>query len=138
VDYFFITPDEFKTKIRENAWAEWAEVYGHYYGTSAGFIDRHLSQGHDILLDIDVNGTRQILSRYPESITIFIMPPTLETLRQRLIQRGTDSETVVARRLENAVSEMAGKDMYQHIVVNDALPQAIQSLCAIISENRAG
>jgi len=138
VDYFFITPDEFKTKIRENAWAEWAEVYGHYYGTSAGFIDRHLSQGHDILLDIDVNGARQILSRYPESVTIFIMPPTLDVLRQRLIQRGTDSEAAVARRLENAITEMAGKDMYQHIVVNDALPQAIQSLCDIISENRAG
>lgn len=138
VDYFFITPDEFKDLIAKNAWAEWAEVYGNYYGTSAPFIDRHLPRGHDILLDIDVNGTRQILSRYPESVTIFILPPSLEILKQRLIQRGTDSEAVVARRLENAISEIAAKDMYQHIVINDALPEALNALCAIIKKNRAG
>lgn len=138
VDYFFITPEEFTTKIKEHHWAEWAEVYGNYYGTSARFIDQCMALGQDVLLDIDVNGTRQILHRYPDSVTIFILPPSLEVLKQRLIRRGTDSEATVARRLENAVSEMACQDLYQHVVVNDALPDAVRTLCAIIARHRAG
>ncbi|MDO9265066.1 MAG: guanylate kinase [Desulfosalsimonadaceae bacterium] len=131
-DYFFISADEFKNSIERNTWAEWAQVHDHFYGTSAEFIDRHLSQGHDILLDIDVNGTRQILARYPESITIFILPPTFETLKERLLKRGTDSAQTIARRLKNAEMEIARKGMYQHIIVNDRLPDAVEALAAII------
>lgn len=138
VDYFFITVNEFKQNIEKGIWAEWAEVHGHFYGTSAQFIDRHLADGKNILLDIDVNGARQILSRYPNSITIFIMPPTLETLKQRLISRGTDSEEIIAKRLKNAKTEIAQKDLYRYIVVNDSLPEAIEMLCSIISENQPG
>ncbi len=138
VDYFFISEDEFKERIRQDIWAEWAAVYGHYYGTSARFIDRHLAAGKDILLDIDYNGTRQILTRYPDSITIFIMPPSLASLEQRLLNRGTDSAETIAKRLENAKTEIAQKDHYQHIVVNDSLPQAIDKLSAILSEHHAG
>lgn len=136
VDYFFITEDEFKRSIEKGAWAEWAQVHDHYYGTSAQFIDRQLSAGKDILLDIDVNGARQILSRYPSCVTIFIMPPTFDTLRQRLLKRGTDSEQVIARRLKNAETEISQKDMYRHIVVNDSLPDAIEAISAIISGSR--
>ncbi len=138
VDYYFISKDEFQNNIKQNTWAEWAEVHGNFYGTSAQFIDRQLSQGNDILLDIDVNGARQILSRYPSSITIFIMPPTFETLRERLIKRGTDNAEVMAKRLKNAEAEIAQKCLYQHIVVNDTLPEAIEALSAIISGNRSG
>ena len=138
VDYFFISEDEFKERIRQDIWAEWAAVYGHYYGTSARFIDRHLSAGKDILLDIDYNGTRQILTRYPDSITIFIMPPSLASLEQRLLNRGSDSAETIAKRLKNAKTEMAQKDHYQHIVVNDSLSRAIDRLSAILSEHRAG
>ncbi|RLC31683.1 MAG: guanylate kinase, partial [Deltaproteobacteria bacterium] len=74
VDYFFITSHEFKQNIENGTWAEWAQVHDHFYGTSAQFIDHHLSEGKDILLDIDVNGASQIMNRYPDSITIFIMP----------------------------------------------------------------
>lgn len=138
VDYFFISEDEFKDRIRQDIWAEWAEVYGHYYGTSERFLNRHLSAGKDILLDIDYNGTRQILTKYPDSITIFIMPPSLASLKQRLLNRGTDSEETIARRLENAKTEMAQKDHYRHIVVNDSLPRAIDTLSAILSAHHAG
>ena len=131
-DYFFISADEFKNNIERNTWAEWAQVHDHFYGTSAEFIDHHLAQNHDILLDIDVNGTRQILARYPESITIFILPPTFETLKERLLKRGTDSAQTIARRLKNAEMELARKGMYQHIIVNDRLPDAVEALAAII------
>ncbi|MFZ2633258.1 MAG: guanylate kinase [Desulfosalsimonadaceae bacterium] len=131
-DYFFISADEFKNNIERNTWAEWAQVHDHFYGTSAEFIDHHLSQGHDILLDIDVNGTRQILARYPESITIFILPPTFETLKERLLKRGTDSEQTIARRLKNAEMEIAQKGLYKNIIINDRLPDAIEALAAII------
>jgi len=136
VDYFFITADKFKRNIENEMWAEWAQVHDHFYGTSAQFIDRHLSEGNDILLDIDVNGARQILCRYPQSITIFIMPPTFETLTQRLKKRGTDSEEIISKRLKNAKTEIAQKDFYHHIVVNDSLSEAIEMLSAIISDNQ--
>ena len=86
--------------------------------------------------DIDVNGARQILDRYPHSVTIFIMPPTFETLAQRLKSRGTDSDEIITKRLKNAKTEIAQKDFYKHIVVNDSLPEAIEMLSAIISENQ--
>lgn len=138
VDYFFISEEEFLQRIKNGIWAEWATVYGHYYGTSARFIDRHLEIGKDILLDIDYNGARQIISRYPDSVTIFILPPTFETLKQRLLKRGTDSEDIIARRLENAKAEIAQKDRYQYVLVNDSLPATIEKLCAIISGQHSG
>lgn len=136
VDYHFITKDDFETGIENNKWAEWAEVHGNYYGTSAAFLDEGLAQGRDILLDIDVAGTRQILKRYPQCITIFIMPPSLEILRQRLESRGTDSADVIAVRLKNAKKEMAQKSLYRHVIVNDKLSDAIKELTALIEHYR--
>jgi len=138
VDYFFISETEFKKKITDGVWAEWAKVHDHFYGTSARFIDRELAAGKDILLDIDFNGARQILVRYPDSISVFIMPPSYESLEKRLIGRGTDSPETIAKRLKTAKNEMAKKDHYQHIVVNDVLSEAIQTLAAIISSHGTG
>lgn len=137
VDYYFIPKDEFKKGISRHQWAEWAEVHGNYYGTSAEFLDQKLSAGRDILLDIDVQGTRQILKRYPGSITIFIMPPTLEILKQRLEDRGTDSPHVIAVRLDNAQKEMAHKTIYRHVVINDRLPDATAEMIAIFENYRS-
>ena len=137
VDYFFITKDDFENGIALNRWAEWAEVYGNYYGTSADFLDEKLAAGQDILLDIDVQGTRQILTRYPEGITIFIVPPSLEILKKRLEGRGTDSEAAIDVRLENARAEMAQKGMYRHIVINDGLPDAIAEMINIFKSYRS-
>ena len=136
VDYHFIAKDEFKTGIERGRWAEWAEVHDNYYGTSAEFLERGLNGGQDILLDIDVKGMRQIINRYPSGITIFIMPPSLEILRDCLEKRGTDSPEVIAVRLKNAEKEMAQKDLYRHIIVNDLLADAVADLIGIFEKYR--
>jgi guanylate kinase len=137
VDYYFIPKDMFEQGIERHQWAEWAEVHGNYYGTSADFLDKKLSAGHDILLDIDVQGARQILKRYPDGIPIFIMPPSLAVLKQRLEDRGTDSPSVIAVRLDNAQKEMAQKDIYRHIVINDRLSDATAEMTAILENYRS-
>ena len=137
-DYVFVTAPEFEAGIRSGRWAEWACVHGNYYGTSADVLAQSLSSGCDILLDIDVQGARQICARFPESVTIFIMPPSLEVLRERLVARGTDSPGVIAMRIENAGREMAQRDVYHHVVVNDDLETAVTELIRIIDSYRNG
>lgn len=134
VDYHFISKQDFKKGIKKGRWAEWAEVYGNYYGTSAEFIEKSLSSGCDILLDIDVQGTLQILKHYPDSVTIFILPPSVNALRKRLEMRGSDSQAVIEKRLVNARKEMAQKKMYRHIIVNDTLSSAIEEISAIFKK----
>jgi len=136
VDYHFISQDAFKKKIMQDHWAEWAEVHGQYYGTSADFIDTERSAGRDILMDIDVQGALQILNRYPDSISIFIMPPSLDVLRQRLEARGTDSAEVIAVRMKNAKMEITQKDFYRHVIINDQLTDAVAELIGIIESYR--
>lgn len=137
VDYHFISVDDFRQRIQQGRWAEWAEVYGNLYGTSADFIDAGLSAGQDLLLDIDVQGTLQILARYPQSVTIFIMPPDMATLRRRLESRGTDSREQIARRLAVAETEMDRRDLYRHVIINDRLAQATAELKALIRRYRS-
>jgi guanylate kinase len=136
VDYHFVSKQDFKKGIKKGRWAEWAEVYGNYYGTSAEFIEKSLSSGRDILLDIDVQGTLQILKHYPDSVTIFILPPSMDDLRKRLEIRGSDSQAVIEKRLVNASKEMDQKELYHHIIVNDKLPEAIKELSAIFKKYR--
>ena len=95
-----------------------------------------MSSGRDILLDIDVQGTIQILKKYPDSVTIFILPPSMKALKKRLEMRGTDSRQVIERRLVYAKNEMAQKDLYRHIIVNDNLSKAIEDIIAIIEKYR--
>jgi guanylate kinase len=132
IDYYFIDTDEFMRRIDARRWAEWALVHGNYYGTSADFLDEGLRAGKDILLDLDVQGTRQILERYTECVAIFIRPPSLEALRQRLKNRGTDSAETIAIRLGSAKKEMAQQDLYHHVIVNDQLAVALKELISVI------
>ena len=132
-DYHFISKAEFEEGIDNERWAEWAAVHGNYYGTSAEFLKQNLTVGKDVLLDIDVQGTRKLLDRFPESITIFIMPPSLEVLKERMQSRGTDSAEAIALRLKNAKTEMAQIKIYRHIITNDQLNEAIAELASIIN-----
>lgn len=132
IDYHFISREDFTAGIKEGKWAEWAEVHGNYYGTSADFLDMELAAGKNIILDIDVEGTMQIIKRYPDSVTIFIMPPTREILRKRIESRGSDSREVIEKRLKNAELEMARRDLYRHVIVNDSLDEAIAELVGIV------
>jgi guanylate kinase len=137
VDYFFIDKGEFEAGIEQGRWAEWAEVYGNYYGTSRETLSRTLNDGRDILLDIDVQGMRQIQSTFPDGITIFIMPPSLDTLRRRLTSRGTENSEVMAIRLQNAQKEMAQKDRYRHVIVNEVLADATDELISLMAAYRS-
>jgi guanylate kinase len=137
VDYHFISKNEFEKGISQGRWAEWAEVHGHYYGTCADDLDGELNAGRDILLDIDIQGAGQILQRYPDSVTIFIMPPSLKTLKARLQSRGTDSSEAIAVRLKNAQDEIAQKNVYRHVIINDRLTDAVAELIAIFERYRS-
>ena len=137
IDYHFVARDQFKKRIANRRWAEWALVHGNYYGTSAEFLDDGLAAGNDILLDLDVQGTRQLLERYVECVAIFVRPPSLEVLQQRLEKRGTDSAEAIAVRLANAKKEMSQQDLYQHVIVNDDLQEAIKELISIVEDYRA-
>jgi guanylate kinase len=135
-DYHFITAAEFEAGIQSGRWAEWAKVHGHYYGTSAQWINKALSEGRSILMDIDVKGARQMVARFPYAETIFIMPPSMEELHHRLLKRGTDDPQTIQLRLKNAQGEMAHKEWYKHLLVNDELDQATQRLIDIIETCR--
>ncbi len=132
IDYFFISVEEFKDRIKNNLWAEWAEVHGNFYGTSLKFIQDKTAQGSHLLLDIDVQGAKQFKRSFPEAVTIFIMPPSIETLEQRLKKRATDSDEVIAKRIANAQGEIAQSSFYDHVVVNDELERASKELLNIV------
>ena len=133
-DYFFVSEAQFRQGIESGLWAEWAKVHDNFYGTSARFLDDHLQAGRDVLLDIDVQGARQILGRYPGAVTIFIAPPSMAVLRQRLTARGLDSPEVIELRMKNAQAEMDCRDLYRHVVVNDDLDAAIERFVEILSK----
>jgi guanylate kinase len=134
VDYHFISEETFRQKIDANELAEWAEVHGHLYGTPARYIEETLAGGQDVLLDIDVEGTKRLSSRYAEAISVFIAPPTMTELERRLNRRGTDSPEVVARRLKTAAVEMTQVESYDHVIVNDDLAQALLKLETIMKK----
>ena len=136
IDYHFIAKDEFIHLIKSGEWAEWAEVHGNYYGTSANFLKRGLEAGKDILLDIDVQGMLKILKRYPSSVTVFIRPPSLEALRERLESRGGDKPDIIKIRMINAKKEMAEAHRYRHVIVNDDLETATLELILLIDTYR--
>jgi guanylate kinase len=135
-EYEFLTRAAFEEGIRLGRWAEWALVHGNYYGTSAETLGRVLDGGRDVLLEIDVQGARQICARFPDSVTVFILPPSLEVLRQRLAARGTESPEAVAVRLSNAERELAQQGFYRHVIVNDDLDRATRELIALIDSYR--
>jgi len=133
IDYHFLSTAEFERKIEAGLWAEWARVHDNYYGTSAEFLDAALGKRQTVLLDIDVQGARQIRKRYPDCVTVFIMPPSMEVLQARLETRQTDDAATIAKRLANARDEIAQKDRYQHIIINDDLQTAVSEMVALIS-----
>jgi guanylate kinase len=135
-DYEFISQAEFEQGIAAGRWAEWAQVHGNYYGTSGEVLRRAVAAGRDILLDIDVQGARQICSLFPQSVTIFIMPPSLDILAKRLHARGADDPEAIALRLHNARGEMDQKDAYDHVIVNDQLEAAVEELIGVIESYR--
>lgn len=134
VEYCFVGEDVFQGMIDNGEFVEWAYVHGHYYGTPAAFIEKTTASGRDVMLDIDVEGAKKFMTRYPEAVLIFIAPPDLETLERRLVERASDAPEVVSRRLENAKKEMAQSDRYDYILVNRDLDKAISELEGMIGK----
>lgn len=135
--YHFVSEAEFKQLIDENAFFEWAEVFGNYYGTSRVTIEQSLAKGIDILLDIDWQGARQVHQVMPNAKGIFILPPSRVELEARLNKRGQDSAEIIAKRMQEAQSEMSHYDEYDYLIVNDDFDIAMQELSAIVLSLRS-
>ncbi len=136
IHYFFMDQQLFHEKIKNNQFLEWAEVHGEYYGTPCEGVDRHLDSGEDVIMDLDVQGALQVQRRRPDTRLIFIMPPSIEILRERLMTRNTDSEERILKRLSIAEEEISNKGLYDHVIINDILEDAYQELIAIINGTR--
>lgn len=132
VDYHFVTHDTFRRMIEDGEFVEWASVHDNYYGTSLADIENLCARGQDVLLDIDVQGAEQLRSCDLDAVFIFIAPPDMDVLQQRLQQRDSDSAEVIAKRVKNAHQELKKAPRYDYIVINDKLEKAVQTLHAII------
>ncbi len=135
-DYFFLTRDDFERKIEAGELVEWEEIYGNLYGTLKSEVDRALSQGRVMLFDIDVKGGLSIKRHYPDdSVLIFIKPPSVEVLRQRLLNRKTEDPTAVAQRMERVAMELEQGTKFDYQVVNDDLATAIAEVEKIVTSH---
>lgn len=130
-DYHFVDRHRFEQMLAEGEFLEHAEVYGNYYGTSKGSISRDLNAGHDILLEIDWQGADQVKDHFPQSASIFILPPSFSALRTRLKGRGQDSDEIIERRLAAAAHDVAHAEAFDYIMVNDDFDHALLDLVAI-------
>ncbi len=136
-DYFFVSEDEFGEMRANDAFLECAEVFDHWYGTSQEYIQSLLDRGRSVLLEIDWQGAAQVRSRRPDAVFVFIMPPSRDELERRLRGRRTDSETVIQRRLRQALSDMAHWSEFDYVIINDDLDKAAAELADIVSTGRA-
>jgi guanylate kinase len=136
-EYFFVSKEDFDNHAANGEFLEFAEVHGRYYGTSKNQVEKMTSEGFDVILEIDVQGAAQVREILPEAVSIFIMPPSFETLRQRLQKRGTETPENFALRLHNAFEEMSRFEEFDYIVINNDLSQAIEQFKAIFLAERA-
>lgn len=132
VHYFFLSPEQFQETVDADGFVEWARVHSNCYGTPVAPIQEHLAAGTDVLLEIDVQGGFQVRDRFPDAKLVFVAPPSMEVLEQRLRGRGTDPEDVIAQRLHNAGAEMDASARYDLVIVNDDLDKATDELVKVI------
>ena len=136
-EYFFVDEPEFRAMIDRGEFLEWADVYGHLYGTSSLQVASERAEGRDIILEIDVQGAESIRHKVPDAISIFILPPSFELLRNRLVARATDSAADLERRLKGAPAEVAQYEHFDYVILNDDINRASQQLAAVIYAERA-
>ena len=132
VSYYFLTDEEFSNRIDNGEFVEWADVHGHKYGTLVSEVESKLASGTSLVLEIDVQGALQVKQKFPEAVLIFIAPPSLDELRNRLVGRGTESADAVKLRLANAEAELALAQRYDVTIVNDDLDRAVEKLAATL------
>ncbi|MBN2283075.1 MAG: guanylate kinase [Deltaproteobacteria bacterium] len=135
-DYHFIEEDEFRRLADAGEFAEWAENYGHLYGTSRRVIDDMREQGHDILLDVDPQGAKNLKTIFPDGVFVFILPPTIGILRERLARRGSEDAGMLRRRLNRAVEEITEARWYDYVIINDTIKESTGALKAICTAEK--
>ncbi|WP_302294943.1 guanylate kinase [Pyramidobacter piscolens] len=136
VDYRFITPEDFAARIAAGDFLEWADVHRHRYGTLKSDVEKVLNEGKDMFLEIDVQGALQVKKKMPEAVTLFVVPPSIEVLEERLRGRRSEGEAERRLRLRNAVEEMKQRDLYDFVVVNDSLDEAVKRVCRFVEQRR--
>lgn len=132
VAYYFLSPEEFSARVGADEFVEWAEYSGNRYGTLRAELARRLDAGVPVVLEIELQGARQVREQMPEAVQVFIAPPSGEALRTRLVGRGTDTPEQVRRRLDTAAAELAAQPEFPHVVVNDRLEAAADALVGIV------
>lgn len=137
VEYFFVTHEEFRRKVEQNELLEYAEVYGNYYGTPRAYVERITDEGQDIILDIDRVGARAVREAYAGAVSVFVIPPSMEALSQRIAARGTETPESVQRRLTEAPRWIEEGLQYDYAIVNDSLSTAVRQLRAIIEAEKS-
>jgi guanylate kinase len=138
VDYHFLTPEEFESHVAAGDFLEHATYSGNRYGTLRSEVQRHLDAGVPAVLEIEVQGARQVRQAMPGAVAVFIAPPSLRALRERLVGRGTDDPAQVDERLRTAERELEARDEFEHVIVNDRLSEAIDELARIVKSELAG
>lgn len=136
VDYNFVTKEEFEKVIEEDGYLEYAKYCDNYYGTPIEQVNEMLTQGYNVVLEIEVKGGLQVMENFPNILSIFIVPPSIEILEERLRGRGTEDESAIKKRLKEVENEIKYKDRYKYIVVNDKLEDAVEEILGIISKGK--
>jgi guanylate kinase len=131
-NYFFVTKEKFQKEIEKDGFLEYAEVYGNYYGTPKEFIMEKIESGHDVVLEIDFQGALQVKEKFPDGIFIFILPPSMNELKKRIVKRGSESEKSCRERFNSALKEMSYIDKYDYCVINDEVRNAVRKVRTII------
>lgn len=133
VEYFFITREKFLDMIGHNEFLEWARVFDNYYGTPLKYVEETLAKGQDIILEIDIQGALQVKEKFPRGVFVFIVPPTMEELKNRIKKRGTEDDASLEKRFRTAFQEIELIQNYHYVVVNDRVEDAVEKLKAIIT-----
>ena len=132
ISYFFKTDDEFRQMIEKDELIEYAGYVGHYYGTPKHFVEKNLDEGKDVFLEIEIQGALKVKEKYPDAVLMFVTPPDAKTLRERLVNRGTESMDVIEKRLARAAEEANGVEAYDYIVINDNLQECVEMVDRIV------
>lgn len=136
-DYFFVNKEDFEQKIKEDQLLEYARVYENYYGTPRSYVLDKLNQGEDILLEIEMDGAHQVKDKFRDGIFVFILPPSLDDLAMRLRKRAKDDDHAIQKRLDAAASEIAHAVLYDYVVINSNIDDAVDKIAAIVSAEKS-
>lgn len=131
-EYFFVSREQFESKIAEDGFIECAQYCGNYYGTPADYVQAQLKAGKDVILEIEIQGAMKVRDKFPNALLLFVMPPSAEELQRRLVGRGTETEEVIAQRMNRANEEAQGIEAYDYIVINDVLEECVEELHSIV------